>query len=206
VPGKNTIKTYRSDYYYHVYNRGWNRGEIFLDTSDYEYFEYLLGRTLSPVQTKDAKGRTFTWLRDKLELNAYCLMPNHFHMLVYQYEEQGVTKLIQSVCTAYTMYFNKKHKRRGPLFENRFKAVEIVRDNQLQHITRYIHLNHRDFRIWPHSSYADYLDSSRGRSWLAPQQILDIFDSTTQYQAFVLDYEAAQCERDQLKQELADAV
>jgi putative transposase len=206
MPGKNTIKDYIPDHYYHVYNRGWNRGAIFLDQEDYEQFEYLLGRALSRTPSKDSKGREYKWLRDDLDLNAYCLMPNHFHMLVYQRTEQGITKLVQSVCTAYTMYFNKRYKRRGSLFENRFKAVPIFRDNQLQHISRYIHLNHKNFRAWPHSSYGDYLNPAAAREWLAPQPILDIFDSIEQYRSFVLDYEQAQREHDILKRELADAI
>lgn len=205
MPGKNTIKVYLADHYYHIYNRGWNRSEIFHDESDYLYLERLIARYLSPKPFKDPKGREYVSLRDCLDLNAYCLMPNHFHMLVYQRKEQGMTKFIQSVYTAYTMYFNKKYKRRGSLFENRFKAVEILTDSQLQHITRYIHLNHRDFRIWKHSSYHDYLNANQGREWLTPQSILKIFDSVKQYEEFVLDYEEAQRERDALKRELADA-
>jgi putative transposase len=206
MPGKNTIKVWLPEYYYHVYNRGWNRGAIFLDASDYEHFEYLLARTLSAKPLKDPRGRLYARLRDKVALNAYCLMPNHFHMLVYQHAEQGATKLIQSICTAYTMYFNKKYKRRGPLFENRFKAVEIHTDPQLQHITRYIHLNHRDFRVWPYSSYLDYLRPAEARKWLMPQPLLGLFDSIQQYETFVNDYEELQRERDMLKRELADAI
>jgi len=206
VPGKNTIKVYISNHYYHVYNRGWNRTAIFLDSSDYEYFEYLFARSLSPYPLKDPKGRQYKWFREELDLNAYCLMPNHIHMLVYQYTEHGITKLIQSICTAYTMYFNKKYIRRGPLFENRFKAVPVFRDSQLQHISRYIHLNHKDFRTWPYSSYPDYLGLNESRNWLKPQSVLDIFNSKEEYEAFVLDYEQAQRERDSLKRELADSV
>jgi len=91
------------------------------------------------------------------------------------------------------------------LFENRFKSVEVTRDEQLQHITRYIHLNHKDFRTWAFSSYRDYLNSEDARDWLTPKPILGLFDSTVQYEAFVLDYEDAQRERDVLKRELADA-
>lgn len=192
MPGKNTIKSYVAQQHYHIYNRGWNRSSIFLCEEDYFRFEYLVARCLSPVVLKDAKGREYKRLVDTIDLNAYCLMPNHFHMLIFQHTEQGMTQFMQSICTAYTMYFNKKYKRRGPLFENRFKAVDILSDSQLQHITRYIHLNHWGFRTWPHSSYQDYLHPSRKREWLKPEQVLTLFDSSEQYEQFVLEYETQQ--------------
>ena len=73
-------------------------------------------------------------------------MGNHFHLLLYQVTESGVRELMTSVLTAYTMYFNKRHKRRGPLFESTFKAVIVLEDTQLMHITRYIHLNHSHYK------------------------------------------------------------
>lgn len=205
MPVKNTVRAFYANQYYHVYNRGWNRTTIFLDARDYLYFENLLARSISLPRTKDPKGREYKWLGDQLDLNAYCLMPNHFHMLIYQRQEWAITELLQSVSTAYSLYFNKRYGRRGSLFENRFKSVEVTRDEQLQHITRYIHLNHKDFRTWAFSSYRDYLNSEDARDWLTPKPILGLFDSTVQYEAFVLDYEDAQRERDVLKRELADA-
>jgi REP element-mobilizing transposase RayT len=204
MPGKNTLKVYIPNHYYHVYNRGWNRTEIFCDTQDYTHFEKLIALRLSSEPAKDDKGREYMWLSKYLSLNAYCLMPNHFHMLLYQNNEDAIAKLLQSLCTAYTMYFNKKYKRRGPLMENRFKAVLITTDPQLQHITRYIHLNHKDFRTWSHSSYGDYISPVQ-RDWLSPKPILDMFDSLEQYKDFIADYETAQRDNDILKRSLADA-
>jgi len=197
MPIRNIIKPYVAESFYHLYNRGWNKGRIFLDNSDYEYFEYLLTRTLSGAPVKDSKGREFVWLRPRLELNAYCLMPNHFHMLVYQYDETAITDLMRSVIIGYGMYFNKKYDRRGAVFESSFKAVIMGGDDQLQHITRYIHLNHRNFRTWSYSSYADYL--KHYRDWLVPGPILQLFDSPKVYERFVLDYEDEQRARDEIK-------
>lgn len=126
MPGRNTLKVYVPDTYYHIYNRGWNRGEIFHEEEDYHYFEWLLERHLSPDPVQDSRGREYPHHYELLHLNSYCLMPNHFHILVYQTDEAGITKLASSVLTAYTMYFNKKYKRRGPLFENTYKAVPII--------------------------------------------------------------------------------
>lgn len=202
MPGRNTLKIYVPETYYHIYNRGLNKAAIFNDTDDYQYFEWLLARSLSPTPVKDKKGREYTWLRNIVAVNAYCLMPNHFHILAFQMEESGISKLMSSVLTAYVLYFNKKYKRRGPLFENTYRAVPVTRDQQLQHITRYIHLNHPEYATWPHSSYPDYIATSR--EWLEPGPILGLFDSTRQYKQFVADYEDIQRANNKLKQELAD--
>lgn len=201
MPTKNTVKIYVPNSYYHAYNRGWNRGDIFLDDEDYEYFEWICARLLSREEVVLPSGRKYRNFRDKLSLRAYCLMPNHFHLLLYQYDVDAMQHFVKSLCTSYTMYFNKKHKRRGPLFENRYKAVLVSYDEQLQHITRYIHLNHWDFKTWPHSSYRDY--SNGPRTWIHPQPILELFQGREAYMAFTNDYEAEQRIRESIKKELA---
>ncbi len=204
MPGRNIEKAYLPDHYYHIYNRGWNKTEIFLDAEDYAYFEWLLERTLSPEPQKDRKHRPFTWLRDQIDLNTYCLMPNHFHFLVYQRDPRAMPRLISTIATTYTMYFNKKYRRRGPLFENTYRAVVISTDDQLNHLTRYIHLNHREFQRWPHSSYHDYIGAAR--AWVAAEPLLARFGSRETYREFVLDYEATQRANDAYKREFADSL
>lgn len=127
-------------------------------------------------------------------------MGNHFHMLFYQYDETAITRLMRSLMTAYTAYFNAKYKRRGSLFESRFKAVWVGNDAQLMHITRYIHLNHAKYATWRHSSYGDYLETPR--SWIDTESILALFSSKEQYCEFVADYEEMQRERDAIKSKL----
>lgn len=127
-------------------------------------------------------------------------MANHFHLLLYQYSERGVQMLMQSVLTAYTMYFNRRYGRRGSLFESTFKAVIVLEDAQLQHIARYIHLNHRDYKNWRHSSYRDYL--TEPRDWIDTKPILELFVSRSAYEKFVADYESLQRERDEIKHDL----
>lgn len=202
MPGRNTLKVYVPDSYYHLYNRGWNRTDIFLGDDDYRYFEYLLQRHLSPDPVKDKKGREYAHHYTNLQLNAYCLMPNHFHMLVYQTEGEAISKLASSLFTAYTMYFNKKYKRRGSLFENTYKAVRVDNSSQLMHITRYIHLNHKNYRKWKYSSYRDYLTSAR--DWVDSYPILELFDSVKAYKEFVDEYEGVQRMRDVIKVEMAN--
>jgi len=202
MPTRNVVKVYLSDSYYHVYNRGWNLTKIFLDEEDYSFFEYILNRHLSPEPQKDKKGREYTQFYPSIELNAYCLMGNHLHMLVYQREKHAIVSLMKSILVAYTIYFNRKYKRRGALFESTYKAVRIGDDSQLLHITRYIHLNHGSYKTWRHSSYRDYL-SNDGRPFVQPTPILELFASKKQYEEFVADYEELQQERDTIKRDLA---
>lgn len=202
MPGRNTLKVYVADSYYHLYNRGWNRSEIFLDSEDYDYFEHLLERHLSPDPVKDSKGREYAHHYEFIHLNAFCLMPNHFHLLIHQTDGDGIRKLASSILTAYTMYFNKKYKRRGPLFENTYKAVRVDNDIQLMHISRYIHLNHKSYKIRAQSSYGDYLNSPR--KWIESRPILELFSSIDAYKEFVDDYEDMQRTRDAIKSEMAN--
>ena len=127
MPIRNVVKVFVADSYYHVYSRGWNLTEIFLDEEDYTFFENLLIRHLSPLPLKDKKGREYAHFYPVIRLNAYCLIGNHFHMLVHQNGEDGMTKLMKSILVAYTTYFNKKYDRRGSLFESTYKAVRIDR-------------------------------------------------------------------------------
>jgi putative transposase len=200
MPTRHIVKVYAPNRYYHVFNRGWNLSKIFLDDQDYVYFESLFIRHLSPTEQKDKFGKPYRHYANDVHLNAYCLMGNHFHLLLYQYSENGVFELMKSILTAYTMYFNRKYQRRGPLFESTFKAVIILDDSQLMHITRYIHLNHRDYTHWPYSSYLDYSNSPR--NWVDSLPIINLFDSIEQYRKFVNDYSDMQRERDDIKHQL----
>ena len=200
MPTRHIVKVYAANHYYHIFNRGWNLSKIYVDEQDYKYFEYLLARHLGTNPFVDMSGKSYRNYSSEVQLNAYCLMGNHFHLLLYQVTESGVRELMTSVLTAYTMYFNKRHKRRGPLFESTFKAVIVLEDAQLMHITRYIHLNHSDYKTWQHSSYHDYFDMPR--SWISPAPIIDLFGNTDMYKEFVADYAELQRERDEIKREL----
>lgn len=193
------------DGYYHVYNRGVNKQKIFLNDDDYRYFSYLFSRHLSLRPLADSKHRDYVYLRDQVEILAYCWMPNHFHLMVHQITERGLVKLMMSVCTAYTVYFNKKYKRRGPLFENNYRASLISDELYLQHLSRYIHLNLGDYKKWPYSSYIAIIGDMESPEWLLHGQVLDWFnDSVTVYKEFVSDYEEAKKILDVIKNELAD--
>lgn len=125
--------------------------------------------------------------------NAYCLMPNHFHFLLKQERDGGISEFISKLINSYTKYFNTKYKRVGPLLQGQFKAVHIDSDEQLLHVNRYIHLNPsvaylvkmlRDYR-W--SSYPEYL--AKGLGICEKDNILNQFIGNKSYENFVLDQE-----------------
>jgi len=185
MPSRNTIKNYVPETFYHIYNRGVEKRCIFLDDQDYAVFLSYLKRHLTSSSDSDAQGKLYNYY-DSVELLAYCLMPNHFHLLVYIGQDQRqITKIIQSVCTAYSMYFNKRYRRVGHLFQGRFKASEISNDAYVQHISRYIHLNPDNYEQWPWSSLPFYL-SRQDASWVHPERILKMFDGD--YESFLDDY------------------
>ena len=113
-----------------------------------------------------------------------------------------MTRFMRGVPTSYTIYFNKKYKRTGPLFQDAFKASRISNDEYLQHISRYIHLNPGDYKNWPYSSL-DYYLGNKNAAWIDPLPILGMF-KRGEYKQFVSDYEAHKLALDEIKEELAN--
>lgn len=150
----NRTFNFASGEYYHIYNRGVDKREIFLDSLDYERFilnlasmnnveVFHIGNIKSNLKNKYKGLETCLALRDKtlVDIGVWCLMPNHFHLLVREKEEGGIVKFMHKLETGYTMYFNKKNERSGALFEGTFKAEHVSNDNHLKYIYSYIHLN-----------------------------------------------------------------
>lgn len=137
--------------YYHIYNRGTDKREIFLTSHDYNRFKALLYvcNSANPVNINLHlnKGRSFFELfeidrRETLvDIIAYCLMPNHFHLLIREKNDGGIARFLKKLSTGYSMYFNGKNERTGALFEGRFKAKYINSDEYLKYLIAYIHLN-----------------------------------------------------------------
>ncbi|MFZ1812565.1 MAG: transposase [Candidatus Saccharimonadales bacterium] len=201
MPSKNVIKIDIPESYYHVYARGVAKSVIFKDNEDYSVYLNLLKRYLSDQPVKDPLGREYPHLAAKIELLAFCLMPNHVHLLVYQYDEGMMTQLMRGVMTSYSRYFNDKYHRTGPLFESRYKASRISHDVYLRHISRYIHLNPKQWRHWEWSSLPYYREHKA--EWVKPQRILELFDSKKAYDTFVTDYEECKEKIDIYKHQLA---
>lgn len=134
--------------FYHIYNRGIDKREIFVDASDYARFQSLLfvGNTDMSISLKDLYRQGVNPFEldvdNKLvSIGAYCLMPNHFHILATPLIDNGISIFMQKICTAYSMYFNRKYERSGSLFQGKFKSQLAAEDRYLKYLFSYIHLN-----------------------------------------------------------------
>jgi len=133
--------------YYHIYNRGNSKQKIFRDKKDYNRFINLLFLANSENSfnffnlLKDGHLYDFDRGETLVDIGAYCLMPNHLHILIAPKEEGGVSKFMQKLTTAYVMYYNQKYERTGGLFEGKFKSQHLDSDRYLKYIFSYIHLN-----------------------------------------------------------------
>ncbi|MEO1431570.1 MAG: transposase [Cyanobacteria bacterium J06633_8] len=180
MPIRSTV--FKSNHYYHIYNRGNNRQKIFFERDNYLYF--LTKRREHLVE----KG---------VEIIAYCLMPNHYHLLVYLNDE-NVSEFMQKLALSYTKAINKRYKRVGSLFQGRFQSVLVDTDKYLIHLSRYIHLNPQKSYLvrkpenWEYSSYPEYINTRNGT---LPNLniILPLFSDSNAYRLFVEDY----CESDE---------
>lgn len=233
MPAKNSIKQYLENGYYHLYNRGVEKRKIFQDEQDYSVFLSYLKEYLTPKDEKylqsllsnpninyKEKDHALRLLRmnnfyGKIDLLSYCLNPNHFHFELRQNNSYAIDSFINSLGTRYTMYFNEKNKRVGSLYQGVYKAVLIESDEQLLHLSRYIHrqaLNlksaskgdapsnksFQDYNLqgWKEkypSSFLDYL-GQRNTSWVKTNEILNFFSKNknfypSSYEAFVLQYQ-----------------
>jgi len=194
------IKNHAPGEYYHVYNRGMQKQPIFQTDADRIRFLFLLltfqgknsiknvGRELKQtVQSRtlhswDLKSElTEDILENRMvEIVCFCLMPNHFHLLLKENEDGGIAKYMQRVLTAYTKYFNTRHEKSGHLFQSSYKSVLMGNDRQLMHVSAYIHKNPKELSMWkrkehqyPWSSYQDYVGKNRWSQLIATDIITD---------------------------------
>lgn len=203
------------DEFYHLYSRGVNKGKIFWDDRDRRRFLtllYLCNGT-ETVHLKNLKSgnisyrEVFSVDRGKplVAIGAYCLMPNHFHLLIKETSEGGTSLFMQKLLTGYAMYINKRHERTGPLFEGRFKSEHVDTDNYFHYLYSYIHLNPiklldsewKERRLqsiegaieylerYLFSSYKDYLGESRPESVILNRnQFPDFFQEPGSFGVF----------------------
>lgn len=148
---------------------------------------------------------------DKLvEIIAYCLMPTHFHLILKQLKPDGISKFMSLVENSYTRYFNLRHKRKGPLWESRFKNILIDSDRQLMHLTRYVHLNPVSARIidkpedWQFSSYMEYICPIKNASADIAKFRVEFEVYPTKYKKFTMERIDEQRELSYLKKQLLD--
>ncbi|PIR40203.1 MAG: hypothetical protein COV33_01065 [Candidatus Zambryskibacteria bacterium CG10_big_fil_rev_8_21_14_0_10_34_34] len=161
---------------YHIYNRGVNREKIFRDEQDYRAFLFRLGLSFGIEKkilnqnnlTKSPRSRIriSPFPNDSFRLHAFCLMPNHFHLLIEQLSDIPVSTLLQKICTSFSMYMNLKHKRIGHLFQGNFKSVRVESNPQLIYVSSYIHMNPVKDKLaikpeqYKWSSYGNYTNNT----------------------------------------------
>jgi putative transposase len=136
--------------FYHIYNRGVDKRTIFTTPNDYKRFLVLLRFANSSDDMRMSNALRNKSLEEALAcerhhplvaLGAYCLMPNHYHLLVSPLEDGGIVQFLRKIQTAYAMYFNLKNNRSGSLFQGPYKALHVDSDQYLQHVSLYIHTN-----------------------------------------------------------------
>jgi len=193
-------KKFAPDCFYHVHNRGVDKMAIFVDDQDKKVFLSRLKENLFPelemntdkVDRENSTKNHTPYVRKALPPNsfsliAYCIMPNHFHILIKQNGEISVSKLISKICTSYSKYFNLKYKRVGAVFQDQYKAILVDDNKYLLWLSAYIHLNPiiaglaKFAENWKWSSHSEYLD--QGAEFLCDKEIiLDQFKNIKSYQ------------------------
>lgn len=195
--------------YYHICNRSNDERSIFLDQKDYARFLFCalffqtsvsffnIGRQTSYFLSHSRFNVSQDTLEQiiatrRVELSAFAIMPNHFHIFVQEKKEKGISWYLQRIQDGYAKYFNARYKKRGHLFQGTFRAVPVETDEQLLYLSAYIHRNPRALKEWedrehkyPWSSYQDCIGENRWGKLLVPDIFLNQFSSKGSYQKFV---------------------
>lgn len=195
-------------YIYHVFNRGVSSFPIFLQESDFRRFLELINFLRFNPRFRYSYFARLTLKQKELHLLdlhnnnspivdilSFCLMQNHFHLLIKQKKDKGLQVFMGNVQNSYVKYFNLKNKRIGPLFQSAFQAVRIETDEQFLHVSRYIHLNPVSSNLinvanlenYRWSSYIDYVTSYKHR-FINKKELLQFFKYENDYRKFVLDH------------------
>ena len=205
MPSKYYTRTFTPGYYYHIFNRGVNKSNIFHDDEDYKTFIEILAYYLQNPQAlprsyldRLLKVPNLDFNPQIIKLCAYSLMPNHFHLLIKQQKpddrKNGITNLLRRLTITYSMYSKNKYDRTGALLEGKFKNVTVDSDNQLLYLTKYIHNNPRELLKnialvdYPYSSYKHYVNTHPKPDWLKITEILSFFSKSNpnlSYKTFV---------------------
>lgn len=205
--------------FYHVYSRGVNKSDVFPTSHDKDRFLKLLylcnsGKdVVFRLAERTVQGRSlyeFDRGESIVDIVAFCLMPNHFHLLLYEKKANGISIFMKKLLTAYSSYFNKINDRTGPLFDGRFKARHADRDEYLKYLFSYIHLNpvkliepgwkesgikdkdkaKKFLEGYKYSSYTEYTqDSARPEKLILNKEVApEYFESTTDFNGFISEW------------------
>ncbi|MBI5311235.1 MAG: transposase [Actinobacteria bacterium] len=188
MPSRNVVKNYRNGAFFHAYNRGANGQAIFLDDHDRNWFMYELTSRLPALD---------------VALVAFALMPNHFHLVLKQLRDGGITRLMHALSGTYTRRFNTRHNRYGSLFQGKFKASGPHGKEAARKVTAYTHLNPIDLRAaepWERFEYSSHrlFTGERVETWFAKPIASDLFPTDDSYAKFMRQSERRrkQLERD----------
>lgn len=195
--------------HYHIYNKSVSGDIIFHENRDYARFLFLILFFQSPLSIRNTKRHVDYFIRSGdfgvdtgtiaeliktrlVELIAFAIMPNHFHILLREIVGGGISRYVQRIAGGYAKYTQIKYGDDGHLFRGPFGATLVASNTQLLHLSSYIHRNPRELRGWKNreheyrwSSYQDYIKENRWGKLLAPGIVLDQFNSPAQYQHFV---------------------
>jgi putative transposase len=198
--------------YYHVFNRGVHKQTIFNNDSERYRFLFLITHLQSERSFADISEETKRFrnsLRQHrvltpnsdieeiisskvVELLAFILMPNHFHLILKELKDEGIASVMQRMQNSFTKYMNIKNETSGHLFAGPYRIVHIKDNEQLLYTSAYTHLNCRELISWagkeseyPWSSYPDYVEQNRWGKLLSTETILEQFDSPKEYRNWV---------------------
>lgn len=190
--------------FYHIFNRGNNKEKIFFDEKDYKVFLFRLGLSLgfeeeelnknNLTSVPYARIRITETNKSNFKLHAFCLMPNHFHLLIEQCKDKTISGLISKTCTSYSKYINKKYRRVGHLFQDQFKSVLVEDNPQLMWTSSYIHMNPvKDGFVnspekYEWSSYRDFI-GERNLPIISKDLLIETFDGRSNFKKETLNYD-----------------
>ncbi len=189
--------------YYHVFNRAVSKQTIFHDRADYLRFLFLVLYFQSPEKIQNISRAMLDFVQHpvlniaaeiinkrNVELISFCIMPNHFHLLVKDVGENSLSSYMQRVLNAYSKYYNIRYQKSGHVFQGPYKIVHVDSDEQLKYLSAYIHRNPRELPQWkdkyesyPWSSYLDTIGNNRWGDLVVPKILLE--DGASEYQNFV---------------------
>ncbi|MEK7585546.1 MAG: transposase [Patescibacteria group bacterium] len=168
------------DEHYHVYNRGVDKRLIFNNNQDYERFTTLLfvANGTEPVNLRESINKPWSEINRGeafVDIGAWCLMPNHFHLLLREKTEKGISRFLAKLLTAYSMYFNVRYQRTGRLFEGNFRATHADKDEYLKYLFSYIHLNPVKL-VEPEWKEKGLQDENRAKNFLSRHRFSSYLD------------------------------
>jgi len=215
-------RNFAENEYYHIYNRGAFKQTLFRDKGDYIRFLFSIIHNQSPIlfpnphrlvkQFSPTEGFALPadetndiMLNRFVELTTFCIMPNHYHLIVKEVVEGGISRYLQRIGDGYTRYFNIRYQTSGCVFQDTFQSRHIADNNYLLYLSAYIHRNPRELKQWknkefeyPWSSLQDFTEGNRWGGLLMSDIIADQFDATSNsnYKDFVKTSTAKMLEKE----------